>query len=92
MTNATGRPLATPRSAGHTFLKSAPKGSPPMSRTAFAFVAAATAALGACAPTVKIEAPDKPIEINLNIKIDQEVRIRLDKDVEELIAENPDLF
>lgn len=46
----------------------------------------------ACSPTVKIEAPDKPIRIDLNVKIDQEVRVRLDKDVEDLIASNPDLF
>ena len=45
-----------------------------------------------CLPTVKIEAPDKPITINLNVKIDQEIRVKLDKDVEELIADNPDLF
>ena len=49
------------------------------------------AAVGACA-TVKVEAPDKPIEINLNIKIDQEVRIKMDKDVEDAIASNPNLF
>ena len=49
-------------------------------------------ALMACSPTVKLEAPDKPIEINLNVKIDQEVRIRLDQEVEDLIADNPDLF
>lgn len=48
--------------------------------------------LSACAPKVQIIAPDKPIEINLNVKIDQEVRIRLDKEVEDLISENPDLF
>ena len=46
----------------------------------------------ACAPKVQIVAPDKPIEINLNVKIDQEVRVRLDKDVEDLISDNPDLF
>ncbi|MBI1360342.1 MAG: YnbE family lipoprotein [Alphaproteobacteria bacterium] len=46
----------------------------------------------ACAPTVKIQAPDKPIEINLNVKIDQQVRVKLDKDVEDLIAKNPDAF
>jgi len=46
----------------------------------------------ACSPTVKIEPSDKPIVINLNVKIDQEVRVRLDKDVEDLIANNPDLF
>lgn len=46
----------------------------------------------ACTPTVKIVAPDKPIVINLNVKIDQEVRVILDKEVEDLIADNPDLF
>ena len=46
----------------------------------------------ACSPKVKIEPSDKPIVINLNVKIDQEVRVRLDKDVEDLIANNPDLF
>lgn len=43
-------------------------------------------------PKIQIVAPDKPIEINLTVKIDQQVRVRLDKDVEELIADNPDLF
>ncbi|MEQ9209660.1 MAG: YnbE family lipoprotein, partial [Pseudomonadales bacterium] len=32
-------------------------------------------ALAGCQPTVKIEAPDKPIEINLNVKIEQEIRV-----------------
>ncbi|MGE0407670.1 MAG: YnbE family lipoprotein [Amphiplicatus sp.] len=45
----------------------------------------------ACA-TVKVQAPDKPIEINLNVKIDQEVRVKLDREVEDLIAGNPDIF
>lgn len=47
--------------------------------------------LAACA-TVKVQAPDKPIEINLNVKIDQEVRVKLDKEVQDLIAKNPDVF
>ena len=49
------------------------------------------AVLCACA-TVKVEPPDEPIVINLNVKIDQEVRVRLDEDVEELIEQNPDIF
>lgn len=56
-----------------------------------AFIALGIAAT-ACTPTVKIEAPDKPIRIDLNVKIDQEVRVRLEDDVEDLIASNPDLF
>jgi hypothetical protein len=53
----------------------------------------ATAGLvAACNPTVKVEAPDKPIVINLNVKIEQEVRVKVDKDVENLVNENPNLF
>lgn len=48
--------------------------------------------LAACQPTVKIEPSDKPIVINLNIKIEQEVRIKVEKDVENLLKQNPDLF
>ncbi|OFW87477.1 MAG: hypothetical protein A3J37_04900 [Alphaproteobacteria bacterium RIFCSPHIGHO2_12_FULL_45_9] len=48
--------------------------------------------VAACTPTVKLEAPDKPIEINMNIKIEQEVRIRVEKDLDKQIMANPDLF
>lgn len=47
--------------------------------------------LVACA-TIKVQAPDKPIEINLNVKIQQEVRVTLDKAAADLISKNPDLF
>ncbi len=48
--------------------------------------------VAACNPTVKVEAPDKPIVINLNVKIEQEVRVKVDKDVESLVNNNPNLF
>lgn len=48
--------------------------------------------LAACTPTVKLEAPDKPIEINMNVKIEQEVRVKVDREVEKEIMANPDLF
>ncbi|MEE9328969.1 MAG: YnbE family lipoprotein [Parvularculaceae bacterium] len=47
--------------------------------------------LAGCA-TVKVQAPDKPIVINLNVKIEQELRIKLDREIEDLIADNPDIF
>jgi hypothetical protein len=46
----------------------------------------------ACTPTVKVEAPDKPIEINMNIKIEQEVRVKVDKDLDDVFANDPELF
>ena len=59
---------------------------------ALASLVAAAGLLAACNPTVKVEAPDKPIVINLNVKIEQEVRIKVDKDVESLVNNNPNLF
>jgi len=56
------------------------------------FAGVAAGAVAACSPTVKVEPPDKPIVINLNVKIEQEVRIKLERDVEDLIAQNDDLF
>jgi YnbE-like lipoprotein len=41
---------------------------------------------------VQVAAPDKPIEINLNINIRQEVVVRLQQDVKELIDKNPGVF
>jgi YnbE-like lipoprotein len=49
-------------------------------------------ALAACQPTVKLEAPDKPIEINLNVKIQQEVRVSIAKDLDKAIKSDPSLF
>lgn len=45
-----------------------------------------------CTPTVKVQAPDKPIEINLNIRVEQEVRVRIDRELDQVFRENPDLF
>lgn len=59
---------------------------------AFALAVGAALFAAGCNPTVKIEAPDKPIEINLNIKIEQEIRIKVDRDLDQLLADNPDLF
>jgi len=39
-----------------------------------------------------IEAPEKPIVINLNIKIEHEIRLKVEKDVEELLKKDKDLF
>jgi hypothetical protein len=46
----------------------------------------------ACTPTVQLQAPDKPIEINLNVNIEQHVKIEIQKEVQQAIAKNPDVF
>ena len=44
------------------------------------------------ASCVTVKTPEKPIEINLNVKIEQEVLVRLQRDVDTLIKSNPDTF
>lgn len=44
------------------------------------------------ASCITVKAPEKPIEINLNVDIRQEVLVRLQQDVEQLIRENPEAF
>ena len=48
--------------------------------------------LSACTPRVQLEAPEKPIEINLNVNIEQHVKIEIQKDVKQAIAQNKDIF
>ncbi|WP_025900087.1 YnbE family lipoprotein [Sneathiella glossodoripedis] len=46
----------------------------------------------ACSPTVKVEAPAEPITINLNIKLDAEVRLKIEEKAKEDIQANPGIF
>lgn len=67
-----------------------PRKGPPMRR--IALLACALAALSA-AGCVQVQlAQDKPIDINLNVNIKQEVVVRLERDVQELIESNPGIF
>lgn len=49
-------------------------------------------ALNACTPTVKVEAPSEPITINLNVKIDHEIRVKVDRELDGLFSEDSELF
>jgi hypothetical protein len=54
-----------------------------------AAIAVMLPALGGC---ISLKTPDKPIEINLNVDIKQEVLVRLQRDVDALIKSNPEAF
>jgi len=56
------------------------------------FLIVLLSSLAGCNPTVKIEAPDKPIEINLNVRIEHEIRLQVDKELEGLFDEDSDVF
>lgn len=61
----------------------------------FSKVIAAVLALGllaACQPTVAVQAPKDPITINLNVKLDADVRVRLEEQAEEDIESKSEIF
>ncbi|PIJ48581.1 YnbE family lipoprotein [Erwinia sp. OLTSP20] len=45
-----------------------------------------------CVPRIEVAAPKAPITINMNVKIEHEIHIKADKDVEALLKNNSDLF
>lgn len=63
---------------------------PPSKRTVRLGLLALTASamLGACTPTIRLEVA--PIQIYA--KLDADVRVRLDQELQNLLAENPNLF
>lgn len=51
-----------------------------------------SAFLMACTPAVKVEAPSEPITINLNVKIEHEIRIKVDKELDDIFSQDSGLF
>lgn len=54
------------------------------------FTLLVSGALAGC--MVKIKGPDKPIVVDLNIKVEHEVKVKVSKELDSIIHENPDLF
>jgi hypothetical protein len=52
----------------------------------------ALALLSGCIPRIEVAAPKEPITINMNVKIEHEIHIKVDKDVEALLKNQSDLF
>ncbi|MBS1107027.1 MAG: hypothetical protein H6Q91_2529 [Deltaproteobacteria bacterium] len=59
---------------------------------AVASIALGLATVAGCTPRVAIEAPKEPITINMNIKIEHEIRVKVDKDLEQVFADKEDIF
>ena len=75
------------RMLSRVYEREGPRGTvKPADRRAVLTGLAALPVVAACSPTVRIEAPTEPIEINLN------VRIRIDRELDELFEEKDDIF
>jgi hypothetical protein len=44
-----------------------------------------------CTPTVKV-ATDEPITINLNVNIKHEIRVKVDRELDDLFGSDSDIF
>lgn len=51
----------------------------------------ATGFLGACTHTVQVETKE-PITININVKIDHEIRVKVDKELDNVFSDDSSLF
>jgi hypothetical protein len=58
----------------------------------FAALAVAAVLMSGCTPRVSVEAPKEPITINMNIKIEHEIRVKVDRDLDEVFADKEDIF
>lgn len=53
---------------------------------------AAALLLMACTPTVQVAVPNEPITINLNVRIEHEIRVRVEEELDDIFSENSGLF
>ncbi len=63
-----------------------------VSNIASSLVFLAAALFLGCTPRVEVAVPEKPITINLNVKIDHEVRVKVEKDLDTVFTDQSDLF
>lgn len=63
-----------------------------MKKRAGVLTVAVVALLSGCTPSIEVAAPKEPITINMNVKIEHEIHIKVDKDVEALLKSRSDLF
>lgn len=54
--------------------------------------AVAICLVAGCTPTVQLAVPNEPININLNVKIQHEIYIKVDRQLDELFSESSGLF
>lgn len=52
----------------------------------------ALAGITACTPTVQLAAPNEPITINLNVRIEHEIRVRVERELDDIFSADSGLF
>lgn len=63
-----------------------------MERKLVLFLALTAFTLSACTPTIQVAVPNEPITINLNIRIEHEIRVKVEQQLDDIFAANSGLF
>jgi len=63
-----------------------------MPRSVSLLVIAAITMLVACTPTVQVAVPNEPITINLNVRIEHEIRVQVEEDLDDIFSADSGLF
>lgn len=63
-----------------------------MNKAALIFLAVLIPGSFGCSPTVQVATPEKPITINLNVKIQHEILVKVDKELDDVLSEDSGLF
>jgi len=50
------------------------------------------ALMQACTPTVQVAMPTEPITINLNVRIEHEIRVKVEKELDYIFSADSGLF
>lgn len=45
-----------------------------------------------CTPTVAVQAPKEPITVNLNVKIEHEIRVKVDRELDNVFEDKEGIF
>jgi hypothetical protein len=48
--------------------------------------------ISACTPTVQVAMPSEPITINLNVRIEHEIRIKVERELDDMFSADSGLF
>lgn len=59
---------------------------------AYALLVGVALLTAACTHRVQMEAPKEPITINLNVKIEHEVRVKVEKELDDMFSEDSEVF
>lgn len=60
--------------------------------TLLAAVLLSSTVLIGCSPKVQVSVPNEPININLNVKIEHKILIKVDREIDDLLNDKSDLF